>query len=510
MSLLTWMWILLVIYMVVMFVLGIVGAKKTKSEDSYATARKSYSWLTVGLCLAGTYASGALFMGGSGMGYGGGFPIFWYTLLFPLGSFTGMMLFARITQAFHRLKIRTLGEYLGERYQSEALRLIMGIVSLFLLFLIGAQVISAGTIFSMMMGMPYEVAIWVATIFILAYITLGGAHADFLTDSLQAFMMVIVSVIIIVIAFATPGLEGGIAALNDKLVQISPEMGWNSLLNKSMPQFSGYFLVIMILFTTIPFAIQPQSGSKFVGLNNIKDIPKAILLAAACGFLFQFAGSLAGITARVLVPEGIITRADMALPALLMHVFSSPFVTALLCITILAAVMSTVDGIFLSLAQIFANDVYRKSIAPRANHSEEITERNCKWIARIVIIVVGIASTAMVINPPEYLMMWLTLGGSCVFASAGAPVILGAIWRGVTKSGALITFLASIGLYWYLGLVVEVPSMSIAGIVFIFSMIAIYVFSKLTKQTFTDEHLENFGFKKKEDPINTGHTMVSR
>ncbi len=491
MSLLSWMWIFLIIYMVGMFVLGLVGAKKTTDEDSYATARKSYNYWVVGLCIAATYASGALFMGGSGMAYGGGFPVLWYALLFPLGTFTGMMLFARMTKAMHKLKIRTLGEYLGDRFQSEFLRLVMGVVSLFLLFLIGAQVISAGTIFSMMMGIPYEIAIWLGTAFILIYITFGGAHADFLTDSVQAVMMVIVAVILIAIAFTAPGLHGGIGAINDKLVQISPEMGWNSLFNSKMPQFSGGFIVAMILFTTIPFAIQPQSAVKFMGLNKMRDIPKAIMVAAVCGFLFQFAGTMAGITARVLVPKGVITRADMALPALLQQVFG-PFVTALLCMAILAAVMSTVDGVFLSLSQVFANDVYRKSIATRAGHSEEQIERNCKWIARIVIIVVGIAATAMVIKPPQYLMMWLTLGGSFVFACVSGVVIVGAMWRGVTKSAVLISFILSIALYWYLALVVKVPSMSIAGIVFIFSLIATFVLSKVTKQTFTDEHLEKF------------------
>jgi sodium/proline symporter len=58
----------------------------------------------------------------------------------------------------------------------------MAVVSICLLFLVGSQIIAAGTVFSMLMGVPYEWAIWISTALILIYIV-GGAHTAFLTDT---------------------------------------------------------------------------------------------------------------------------------------------------------------------------------------------------------------------------------------------------------------------------------------------------------------------------------------
>ena len=169
-----------------MIALGFVASKKTENNDDWATARKSYGPISVGLTMVATYASGALFIGGSGMGYSVGYPIMWYSLAFPLGSFCGVLLFGRFTQSMHKQGLRTFGEYFGARYQSDFMRIAMAIVSICLFFYISSQVISAGTILELLMGIPYKVAIWVSTVLILIYITGGGAHSDFLTDTAQA------------------------------------------------------------------------------------------------------------------------------------------------------------------------------------------------------------------------------------------------------------------------------------------------------------------------------------
>lgn len=496
MSVGAWMWIFVLGFILFMFYLGYVGAKRAKSEDSWATARKSYSWWQVGLTMCATYASGALFLGGSGLGYSVGYPAFWYSLFFPLGSFCGVLLFGRITQTLHKQGIRTFGEYFGERYQSEFLRIAMAIVSITLLFLVGAQIIAAGTVFSMLMGVPYKLAIWISTALILIYIVGGGAHSDFLTDTAQGIVMIALAVICVVICIVTPGVEGGIGAVNTALENVNPEMGWNSWFFSGNKQFSNLFFSGFILFTTIPFAIQPQLSLKLLALKNPKDTKKAVMLALIVGFLFQINAALTGLTANVIVPEGVITRGDMALVAVLMTVFeNSPVITALLCSFIVAAVMSTVDGVFLAMAQIVSNDIYRKSIATRRGHTPEQTEKNCKWISRISTVLVGVIATIMVINPPASLMQWLTLGGSAIFCCAAGPMIFGALWHRTTKAAVIFTLIFTFILYWILGLYAGIPGMTNPGIIFIINMLLVWLVSLATKPSFSEEHLKRFGFK---------------
>jgi Na+/proline symporter len=498
MSVGVWMWIFLAAFMLFMFYLGIVGAKRAKDQDSWNTARKAYSWWQVGLTMCATYASGALFLGGAGLGYIVGYPAFWYTLFFPLGSFCGILLFGRFSQGINKLGIRTFGEYFGARYQSEFLRIAMAVINICLLFLVGSQIIASGTVFTMLMGVPYQWAIWISTALILLYITGGGAHSDFLTDTAQGIVMIVLSAVCVIICMAVPGVDGGMVMVNSVLEKINPQMGWNSWFNDSMPQFSNLFFAGFILFMTIPFAIQPQLSLKLVALKNPRDTKKTVMLALIIGFLFQISAALTGLTAHAIVPKGVITRPDMALVAVLMTVFQNyPVITALLCSFIIAAVMSTVDGVFLAMAQIVSNDVYRLSIAPRRNQSPEVVEKNCKWISIVTTIAAGVAGTCMVINPPASLMMWLTLGGSCVFSCVSGPMIFGAMWSRTTKPAVISSIILCVALYWILGLFVKMPSMTTPGIVFLVSMLSTWLISLATKPSFGEEHLAKFGFKSK-------------
>lgn len=495
MTLAIWTGIFVGAFVLGMIALGFVASKKTEDNDDWATARKSYGPIAVGLTMVATYASGALFIGGSGMGYSVGYPIMWYSLAFPLGSFCGVLLFGRFTQSMHKQGLRTFGEYFGARYQSDFMRIAMAIVSICLFFYISSQVISAGTILELLMGIPYKVAIWVSTVLILIYITGGGAHSDFLTDTAQAIAMIVLSIICIIICVTTPGVEGGMTAVNDILVSINPEMGWNSLFNSQVKQFSNAFFAGMILFMTIPFAIQPQLALKLVALKNPRDSKKAIMFGLIVAFLFQIASSLTGITAHAIIPEGL-QRADMALVTVLVKVFEkTPLVAALLCSFIIAAVMSTVDGLFLSMGQIVSNDIYRLTIAPRRGHTPEQIEKTTLKISRVSTILIAVIATLLATNPPASILQYLSLGGSCIFCCAAGPMIFGALWKGTTKMGAILAFCITVPIYWFFGLVLKWPSMSTPGLVFIINMSLTFIISKVTPQTFTPEHLRKFGFK---------------
>ena len=93
-------------------------------------------------------------------------------------------------------------EYLGERYQSEGMRLSAAIFSLILLFYLASQLVSGLVMFEMMLGLPQGWALSITTIVLLGYVTLGGAHADILTDGAQGFLMVVLAIAILIMFLA--------------------------------------------------------------------------------------------------------------------------------------------------------------------------------------------------------------------------------------------------------------------------------------------------------------------
>ena len=70
-------------------------------------------------------------------------------------------------------------------------------------------------------------------------------------------------------------------------------------------------------------------------------------------------------------------------PALFIEIFPT-WIAALLGVGVLSAIMSTADGLVISTSQVFANDIYRRSIAPRihADLDQAKLDRNVLMISR--------------------------------------------------------------------------------------------------------------------------------
>ena len=120
MDLETWSWIFLVLYVGGMLTFGVIGQRRVRGADDFATARGSYGPLTLSLAFAATTASGATFLGLPGIAYAAGLPAIWSMFLYPTGVYLGVLVCMRlVSRAGHRFGTRSIPEYLGERYQSD-------------------------------------------------------------------------------------------------------------------------------------------------------------------------------------------------------------------------------------------------------------------------------------------------------------------------------------------------------------------------------------------------------
>ena len=121
-----------------------------------------------------------------------------------------------------------------------------------------------------------------------------------------------------------------------------------------------------------------------------------------------------------------------------------------LVLAILAAVMSTADGLVVSSSQIIANDLYRCTFVPRfaADVPERIIDRRVLVISRISAVAVVVICTAMawaLMDRNVAMIVWIGTGG--LMAAFAGPLVVGAIWSGVTKAGAMAGLLGGVGVF---------------------------------------------------------------
>lgn len=444
MGLYAWSWTFLVVYIGGMLCFGWLGSRRISSADDFATARGGYGPLVLALAFASTAASGATFLGLPGLTYSYGVSTLWIAFCYPVGIYIGVLICQHSIGRYGNVSgARSIPEYLGERYQSEFLRLSAAIFSLILLFYLASQLVSGLVMFETMLGLPQAWAIGMTTIVLLAYVTLGGAHADILTDGAQAVLMVGLAIAIGLLFVFGVG-SGGFASMMENLGD--QDSALLNTFNSETPYTASFWSAITVTIAHIPLGLLPHIGNKIWALKGGKSRNRFLVFAFVFGMLLPMI-TFGGFMARAVLGDSLFDLpggANSALPQLFIEIFPT-WLAALLGVGVLSAVMSTADGLVISTSQVFANDIYRRSIAPRihASHDQRQLDRNVLVISRFMTAATVIGAAMLgwaTMDMNVVLLMWTGVGG--FVAALMGPLVVGSLWAGVTRAGGIAGFWA--------------------------------------------------------------------
>lgn len=439
MSLITWSWIFLAGYIALMVGMGFVARRRVRQADDFATARGSYGPIFLALAFAASTASGATFLGTPALSYEFGLAANWGNFLYPLGVYFGVLVCMRLlATSGNRFGNRSIPEYLGDRYQSEGIRLLVSLMSLILFFYLAGQLVSGLVMFEIMLGLPPHWALFITGGVLMFYVLLGGAHADILTDGIQGAMMLGVAALVILLTLFGYGLTGGFSGLLENLA--AQDANLVTPLNIATPLYHSWWSIFAIAFAHIPLGLLPHLGNKLWALRGTDGQLPFIRLAVLFGLTLGMLG-LGGLLARAHFGDLLYTEGynpNMSLPLLFIEFFPT-WLAALLGVGVLSAIMSTADGLVVSSSQIIANDIYRRTIAPRyqAHLSPEALDARVLLISRVATGAVLLACMALawaLVDTNIALIVWAGNGG--MMAAFAGPLVVGALWRGVTAKGA--------------------------------------------------------------------------
>lgn len=440
-------WIFMVLFIGLMLFLGWVGMKRTKSSDDFATARSSYGPFTIALVIAAGISSGSTFMGMPGLAYSMGAPSLWYPLLYPIATVIGMLFVAKAIKKYgDQFGTRTIPEFIGERFNSDFLRIVLTIISALLIFYVVSQFVAAATMFQTMMGVDYELGLLLTAVVLAVYVFMGGSHSDVLTDAIQGLLMLVTAIVVVICFVGSVGVDGGFTDMIAKISEENPTGGFDRLFLPGDITYGAFWMVALLFIAHLPFAVLPHLGNKFMAVRSGKDLKKLIMYCTIFATILPLM-SLGGMLGVAVVGSDADIVPDQIIPVLFSEIFP-PVVAAFFAIAVLSAVMSTSDGLIVSLTQLLANDLYRKTIVPRLNISKERAERNELLISRYSTFVVIVVAVIMAWTPPEFLsvFMWIGIGG--IVSATGGPLVVGALWKRATKPAAAASLIAGTVTYW--------------------------------------------------------------
>ncbi len=262
----------------------------------------------------------------------------------------------------------------------------------------------------------------------------GGANSMVYTNTIQAILMIIVAVILLTSGFGH--FSEGIDAFWSKLDALDPNMSFS--FNASSPLFRDWFEVIVCNFIVgIAIVCQPHIITKSLLLKTDEDVNKYLTVAIVVETLFFFV-LFAGFYARLMFPDlmndGVPMKMDGILSAYVVKQFSVG-VGIVVVLGLIAAGLSTLEGIVQSLSTTITNDI----IAPFAKIKEDSSSLSI--INKVVIVVLAVLaifiSYNQLINPNLSVGILAQNGVYAFFSAAFVPVLFGIFIKDTPKQSAI-------------------------------------------------------------------------
>ena len=393
-------WIAFGVYLVVTAGLAIIGYLKTDSLESFAVGKRDMGPWLVGITMGAAMSSTATFVINPGFVYAHGLSAFVH-----LGVAVGLgiaVALAVLSPTFRRVGVDghalTLPHWIGTRYQSTALRVIFGVISLmsiaFLVLIAGSvQILLQKTL-----GLSADNALLLTIGFVFSYILIGGTYAHTYTNSLQGVMMVFVTVAILTKTVGALSTDGFWALLEARDANLLATVNPDSVLYGDI--FSVYVAGFVIGFAVV---CQPHLLMKALYLEKDEDVGKYVMVSVGITFIF-FTLLLGGLAAHAVLDPAAseVARQDAVMVAWLKTQFGEvSFV--LISVALVAAGMSTLDGILVAMSTVVSNDVYLP-IASRtflSQHSAEQQQLAGYRFGQVVLILMGVVTYLFLVKEPD-------------------------------------------------------------------------------------------------------------
>jgi cation/acetate symporter len=161
----------------VLVTLGITywAAKRTRSTSEFYAAGRSITGFQNGLALAGDFMSAASFLGIAGLVATGGYDGLIYSVGYLVGWPIVMFL---IAEPLRNLGKYTFADVVAFRLKQRPVRTAAATASVVtVLFYLTAQMVGAGSLIKLMFGLPYEWALLIVGVLMIAYVLFGGMLA---------------------------------------------------------------------------------------------------------------------------------------------------------------------------------------------------------------------------------------------------------------------------------------------------------------------------------------------
>ena len=421
----------LVLYLGIMAFIGWYAGRKTNSIGDFFVLSGKAGVLVSGIAYFSTQFSMGTFLGTPGTIYGVGYagmaisvPGAVFCMILP-----ALLIGRKLITLGHKYGFLTMADYLTDRYHSKNMSGVLGVMMLFFLVpMMGAQIIGAGVIVHVFTGLPEWVGVVGMGIIVILYCMSGGMKGAMMTDVIQGSLMIATAVVTFIVSVV---MGGGFSNINHTLQSMNEAYLTFPGANGYMPW--TYYVSNIVLWSFFTMG-QPHLFTKFFAMKDHKTMFKAILLGTAGMFFSATLIEWAGVNGIASIQN--IEKADQIIPMILQRGMN-PFLASIFIAGIVAAGMSTIDGILVTTTGAVTRDIYQKII------NKDATDETVMKLSKVVTVIIGIIVICFGVFQPGSIfeINLFAFSGMAIFV---VPILFGIYWKKATAKGAVAAVIAGI------------------------------------------------------------------
>lgn len=421
----------LVLYLGIMAFIGWYAGRKTNSIGDFFVLSGKAGVLVSGIAYFSTQFSMGTFLGTPGTIYGVGYagmaisvPGAVFCMILP-----ALLIGRKLITLGHKYGFLTIADYLTDRYHSKKMSGVLGVMMLFFLVpMMGAQIIGAGVIVHVFTGLPEWVGVVGMGIIVILYCMSGGMKGAMMTDVIQGSLMIATAVVTFIVSVV---MGGGFSNINHTLQSMNEAYLTFPGANGYMPW--TYYVSNIVLWSFFTMG-QPHLFTKFFAMKDHKTMFKAILLGTAGMFFSATLIEWAGVNGIASIQN--IEKADQIIPMILQRGMN-PFLASIFIAGIVAAGMSTIDGILVTTTGAVTRDIYQKII------NKDATDENVMKLSKVVTVIIGIIVICFGVFQPGSIfeINLFAFSGMAIFV---VPILFGIYWKKATAKGAIASVIVGI------------------------------------------------------------------
>ena len=479
-------------YLFVAFTIGVYAAigimSRTMQVDEYYVAGRKVPSFYNGMATAADWMSAASFIGMAGtlylLGYDG--------LAFILGWTGGYVLVATLIAPYLRkFGCYTVPDFLAFRFGGNAAR-IAGIVVLMSCSFtyVVAQIVGTGLIGARLLGMTFEVAVFVGLVGILVCSMLGGMRAVTWTQVAQYIVLIVAYLVPVVILstqkFGIPIPQLTYGTVLSEIQIREAALGVSAAASHTTPfaRYDPLNFFALVLCLMVGTASLPHVLMRYFTTPSVREARSSVAWTLLFIFILYFTAPAYAAFAKLEVFENVIGKPLGELPGWLYSygkigliqvcgtnaidlatitaacgkiaghtgilqlanftiqadaiVIATPeiaglpyVVSGLVAAGGLAAALSTADGLLLAIANALSHDVYARMINKDAPVARKLI------IARVLLVVVAIIAAWVASGRPADIVAMVAWAFSLAAAGLFPALVMG-IWSKKTTATAAV------------------------------------------------------------------------